>query len=41
MFSLFFFSDILYKNYLTAEDTLNTLSIVEQLGAIIKEMVQQ
>ncbi|MGB5792529.1 3-phosphoshikimate 1-carboxyvinyltransferase [Poseidonibacter sp.] len=36
MFSLFSDKTSYIKNYLTAEDTLNTLSIVEQLGAIIK-----
>ncbi len=36
MFSLFSNKTSYIKNYLTAEDTLNTLSIVEQLGAIIK-----
>ena len=36
MFSLFSNETSYIKNYLTAEDTLNTLSIVEQLGAIIK-----
>ncbi|MGM0518839.1 MAG: 3-phosphoshikimate 1-carboxyvinyltransferase [Campylobacterota bacterium] len=33
MFSLFSNKTSYIKNYLTAEDTLNTLSIVEQLGA--------
>lgn len=38
MFSLFSDKTSYIKNYLTAEDTLNTLSIVEQLGAkIIKD----
>ncbi len=36
MFSLFSNKTSYIKNYLTAEDTLNTLSIVEQLGAKIK-----
>jgi len=36
MFSLFSNETSYIKNYLTAEDTLNTLSIVEQLGAKIK-----
>jgi len=36
MFSLFSDKTSYIKNYLTAEDTLNTLSIVEQLGAKIK-----
>lgn len=36
MFSLFSNETSYIKNYLTAEDTLNTLSIVEQLGARIK-----
>lgn len=36
MFSLFSDKTSYIKNYLTAEDTLNTLSIVEQLGATIK-----
>lgn len=36
MFSLFSNETSYIKNYLTAEDTLNTLSIVEQLGATIK-----
>ena len=36
MFSLFSNQTSYIKNYLTAEDTLNTLSIVEQLGAKIK-----
>ncbi|MBL3519764.1 3-phosphoshikimate 1-carboxyvinyltransferase [Arcobacter lanthieri] len=36
MFSLFSNKTSYIKNYLTAEDTLNTLSIVEQLGAIIR-----
>jgi 3-phosphoshikimate 1-carboxyvinyltransferase len=36
MFSLFSNRTSYIKNYLTAEDTLNTLSIVEQLGATIK-----
>ena len=36
MFSLFSNQTSYIKNYLTAEDTLNTLSIVEQLGATIK-----
>ncbi|WP_418179660.1 3-phosphoshikimate 1-carboxyvinyltransferase [Aliarcobacter lanthieri] len=36
MFSLFSNKTSYIKNYLTAEDTLNTLSIVEQLGATIK-----
>jgi 3-phosphoshikimate 1-carboxyvinyltransferase len=36
MFSLFSSQTSYIKNYLTAEDTLNTLSIVEQLGATIK-----
>jgi len=36
MFSLFSNETSYVKNYLTAEDTLNTLSIVEQLGAKIK-----
>ncbi|MFV0562515.1 3-phosphoshikimate 1-carboxyvinyltransferase [Malaciobacter mytili] len=36
MFSLFSKETSYIKNYLTAEDTLNTLSIVEQLGAKIK-----
>ena len=36
MFSLFSSQTSYIKNYLTAEDTLNTLSIVEQLGAKIK-----
>ena len=36
MFSLFSNETSYIKNYLTAEDTLNTLSIVEQLGAIVK-----
>ena len=35
MFSLFSNETSYIKNYLTAEDTLNTLSIVEQLGAKI------
>lgn len=36
MFSLFSDKTSYIKNFLTAEDTLNTLSIVEQLGATIK-----
>ncbi|WP_418181076.1 3-phosphoshikimate 1-carboxyvinyltransferase [Aliarcobacter lanthieri] len=36
MFSLLSNKTSYIKNYLTAEDTLNTLSIVEQLGAIIR-----
>ncbi len=36
MFSLFSDKTSYIKNFLTAEDTLNTLSIVEQLGARIK-----
>lgn len=36
MFSLFSKETSYIKNFLTAEDTLNTLSIVEQLGAKIK-----
>ena len=36
MFSIFSNETSYIKNYLTAEDTLNTLSIVEQLGAKIK-----
>jgi len=36
MFSLFSNKTSYIKNFLTAEDTLNTLSIVEQLGAKIK-----
>jgi 3-phosphoshikimate 1-carboxyvinyltransferase len=36
MFSLFSSQTSYIKNYLTAEDTLNTLSIVGQLGATIK-----
>ena len=36
MFSLFSNETSYIKNFLTAEDTLNTLSIVEQLGAKIK-----
>lgn len=36
MFSLFSNETSYIKNFLTAEDTLNTLSIVEQLGANIK-----
>ena len=36
MFSLFSKETSYVKNFLTAEDTLNTLSIVEQLGAKIK-----
>ena len=36
MFSLFSNKTSYIKNFLTAEDTLNTLKIVEQLGAIIK-----
>ena len=36
MFSLFSNETSYIKNFLTAEDTLNTLSIVEQLGATIK-----
>ena len=36
MFSLFSNKTSYIKNYLTAEDTLNTLNIVEQLGAKIK-----
>ena len=36
MFSLFSSETSTIKNFLTAEDTLNTLSIVEQLGAKIK-----
>lgn len=36
MFSLFSNKTSYIKNYLTAEDTLNTLKIVEQLGAKIK-----
>ncbi|RXJ99259.1 3-phosphoshikimate 1-carboxyvinyltransferase [Arcobacter sp. CECT 8986] len=36
MFSLFSNKTSYIKNYLTAEDTLNTLSIVEQLGAKVK-----
>jgi 3-phosphoshikimate 1-carboxyvinyltransferase len=36
MFSLFSNETSYIKNYLTAEDTLNTLSIVEQLGAKVK-----
>ncbi|RBQ28896.1 3-phosphoshikimate 1-carboxyvinyltransferase [Aliarcobacter vitoriensis] len=38
MFSLFSNQTSYIKNYLTAEDTLNTLSIVEQLGATIKRV---
>ncbi|WP_418186213.1 3-phosphoshikimate 1-carboxyvinyltransferase [Aliarcobacter vitoriensis] len=38
MFSLFSNQTSHIKNYLTAEDTLNTLSIVEQLGATIKRV---
>ncbi|RXJ87446.1 3-phosphoshikimate 1-carboxyvinyltransferase [Arcobacter sp. CECT 8985] len=37
MFSLFSNKTSYIKNYLTAEDTLNTLSIVEQLGAKIEK----
>ncbi len=37
MFSLFSSKTSYIKNYLLAEDTLNTLSIVEQLGAKIKQ----
>ncbi len=36
MFSLFSKETSYIKNFLTAEDTLNTLSIVEQLGAKVK-----
>ena len=36
MFSLLSSETSYIKNYLTAEDTLNTLSIVEQLGAKVK-----
>ncbi len=36
MFSIFSNETSYIKNYLTAEDTLNTLSIVEQLGAKVK-----
>ena len=36
MFSLFSNKTSYIRNYLTAEDTLNTLSIVEQLGAKVK-----
>lgn len=36
MFSLFSKETSYVKNFLTAEDTLNTLSIVEQLGAKVK-----
>ena len=36
MFSIFSNETSYIKNYLTAEDTLNTLSIVEQLGAEVK-----
>lgn len=36
MFSLFSDKTSYIKNFLTAEDTLNTLKIVEQLGAIVK-----
>lgn len=36
MFSLFSNKTSYIKNFLTAEDTLNTLKIVEQLGAIVK-----
>ncbi|OCL81700.1 3-phosphoshikimate 1-carboxyvinyltransferase [Arcobacter porcinus] len=36
MFALFSDKTSYIKNYLTAEDTLNTLNIVEQLGAKIK-----
>ncbi len=36
IFSLFSDKTSYIKNYLTAEDTLNTLSIVEQLGAKVK-----
>jgi 3-phosphoshikimate 1-carboxyvinyltransferase len=36
MFSLFSNQTSYVKNFLTAEDTLNTLSIVEQLGAKVK-----
>lgn len=36
MFSLFSNQTSVIRNFLTAEDTLNTLSIVEQLGATIK-----
>ena len=38
MFSLVSNETSYIKNFLTAEDTLNTLSIVEQLGAKIKRI---
>jgi 3-phosphoshikimate 1-carboxyvinyltransferase len=41
MFSLFSNETSYIKNFLTAEDTLNSLSIVEQLGAKVKRDAKQ